>query len=794
MTSTGDAVGRFVGQSVKRREDPRLLTGHGRYVDDVALPGTLHVAFVRSDVARGRIVGLDVDEARRLPGVEAVYTAADLDPIGQQFWATMMGPPISMGGQSVYPPGNVLASTDVRYVGDPIAVVIAESRYLAEDAADLVVVDIDAEPPLIDVVEAASDERLVHPELGSNLISDSPPPEIPLLEETFATAAHVVTRTFRESRLTNVPMEPRGIVVQYDRHRNEMEIHAATQAAHEVRAYAARLTGLAESHIRCIANDVGGAFGQKVMVSRDETAVIAAAFLLAGPEVKWIEDRRENLLAANQARSEFVETSFAVDDGGKILGAKVHFYEECGAYPPGGGSAAGIAMGVFSGPYKIPIVAPASTAVFTNTCPKAPYRGPWAMETIAREQMMDHVARELVLDPIEFRRRNLIGPDDLPHTMPTQMVIDVATPTETLDQVLEMVDVDAFRAEQADALAAGRLLGLGVAGYVEPSAIAFGILSTDVASISMDPSGKVIVAMGTGSHGHSLETTIPQIVAEHLGCDLDDVVLVQGDTSASPSGPGTGGSRSAVIAGGAAQTAALELRTKLVQIAAHLLEANPDDLEVHDSAVSVVGTPQRSIPFVQLAMTAHLAPDNLPPEVTPGLETTVRYRPPTPMTWSNATHACVVEIDPSTGLVEVVRYLVSEDCGQMINPMVVEGQICGGVVQGIGQALFEHMAYDDAGNPLATTFLDYLIPTATEIPDIEIGHIVTLSPSLGGYKGMGEGGAIGSPPAIANAVADALGLLGAEAPTTLPITPPMVLDALDRTRASMPSCDDRPTK
>ncbi len=784
MTTSSNAVGRFVGQSVKRREDPRLLTGHGRYVDDVQLPGTLHLAFVRSDVAKGRILDVDVTEARRLPGVEAVYTAADLDPIGQQYWATMMGPPISMGGQSVYPPGNVLASSDVRYVGDPIAVVIAESRYVAEDAADLVLVDIEAEPPLIDIVEAATDERLVHPELDSNLISNSPPPEIAPLDEIFANASHVVTRTFRESRLTNVPMEPRGIVVQYDRHRNEMEIHAATQAAHEVRAYAARLTGLAESHIRCIANDVGGAFGQKVMVSRDETAVIAASFLLAGPPVKWIEDRRENLLAANQARSEFVETSFAIDADGRIQGARVHFYEECGAYPPGGGSAAGIAMGVFSGPYKIPIVAPASTAVFTNTCPKAPYRGPWAMETIAREQMMDHAAREIGIDPIEFRRRNLVQPDDLPYTMPTQMVLDIATPTETLDQVLTMLDVEAFRAEQAEALAAGRLRGLGIASYVEPSAIAFGILSTDVASISMDPSGKVIIAMGTGSHGHSLETTIPQIVADHLGCDFDDVVLVQGDTSASPSGPGTGGSRSAVIAGGAAQTAAVELRDKLVQIAAHLLEANPADLEVHDSAVSVVGTPQRSIPFVQLAMTAHLAPDNLPPGMAPGLETTVRFRPPTPMTWSNATHACVVDIDAATGSVDVVRYLVSEDCGQMINPMVVEGQITGGVVQGIGQALFEHMAYDEGGNPIATTFLDYLIPTATEVPDIEIGHVVTMSASLGGYKGMGEGGAIGSPPAVANAVADALAQVGAAAPTVLPITPPLVLAAIEEADVS----------
>ncbi|MGD9701010.1 MAG: xanthine dehydrogenase family protein molybdopterin-binding subunit [Acidimicrobiia bacterium] len=775
MTTT---VGRYIGQSVKRREDPRLLTGRGRYVDDVQTPGTLHVAFVRSNVARGDITALDISEALRVPGVEAIYTGADLNPLCQQFWATMTGPPVAMGGQTPYPPGSVLAQDDVRYVGDPIAVVIASSRYVAEDAADLVVVDIEPRTPVLGLHEAVANSELVHRELDSNVTVAMPMPVIPEIEALFANAAHVITRMFRGARATNVPMEPRGLTVHYDRYRSEMEIRAATQSVHEIKSFAARLTGLAESHIRVVADDVGGGFGQKMMVMREEAAVIAAAFALGTAPVKWIEDRRENLMASNQARSEAGELTFAVDTEGHILAVKADFIEEIGAYPPSAGATAALAIGVFPGPYKIPVLIPGCTAVYTNTVGKSAYRGPWALETIFREQMMDLVAREIGMDPIELRRVNLIGPGDLPYTTATQMVYDAISPTETLDQVVEMIDVDAFRQEQASARSEGRLLGLGLAGYVEPSAIAFGVLNSDPAVLSMDISGKVQVRLGTGSHGHSIETTIAQVVATHLGCDIDDVVVIQGDTATSPVGPGTGGSRTAVIAGGAAQTASIELRDKLVRIAAQLLEANPDDLEVADSVVSVKGTPQAAIPFVQLAMTAHMAPDLLPEGMGPGLEVAVRYRPPSEFTWSNATHACIVEVDPETGLVDIRRYVVSEDCGQMINPLVVEGQIAGGVVQGIGGVLFENMAYDDAGNPLATTFMDYLIPSAPEIPDFEYGHVETMSKTLGGYKGMGEGGAIASPPALANAINDALAQRAVPALTEFPFGPSQIVAAI----------------
>ena len=771
-------VGRYVGQSVKRREDPRLLTGHGRYVDDVQQPGTMHLAFVRSDVARGTIVELDVSEAAALPGVEAVYTGADLNPMIKQLWSTITGPPVELGGATLYPPPSVLAEGDVRYVGDPVAVVIATSRYVAEDAAQLVVLDIEPQPAVLGVRQAAKDEALVHRETTTNIAGAIPVPDVAPLEEAFAAAAHVITRSFSGARATNVPMEPRGLVVQYDRHRSKLDIRAATQSSHEMKAYAARLTGVPESHVRCVAEDVGGGFGQKMMVLREEGAVVLAAFKLGGPPVKWIEDRRENLMAANQARAEAAEISMALDEAGHILGAKVEFFEEIGAYPPSaGGGSSMMAMGVFPGPYTIPLLAAGCLATYTNTVGKAAYRGPWAMETIFREQMLDHVAREIGMDPIELRRVNMIQPEDLPYTTAGQMVLENISPSQTLEQAVAMVDVGAFRAEQAAARAEGRLLGLGIGAYVEPSAIAFGTLATDPAVITMDVSGKVQVRLGTGSHGHSIETTIAQVVAEHIGCDFDDVVVIQGDTDTSPVGPGTGGSRTAVIAGGAAQTAALELREKLVRIAAHVLEANPDDLELAGSVVSVRGTPQAAVPFAQIAMIAYAAPHLLPEGTSPGLEVMARYGPPTAFTWSNATHACIVEVDADTGIVKLLRYVVSEDCGQMINPMVVEGQIAGGVVQGIGGVLFEHMAYDDDGNPLATTFLDYLLPSSPEIPDIEYGHVVTMSNTLGGYKGMGEGGAIASPPAVANAINDAIAHLGVTL-TDFPFGPDQIVRAL----------------
>ena len=430
----------------------------------------------------------------------------------------------------------------------------------------------------------------------------------------------------------------------------------------------------------------------------------------------------------------------AVDADGHILGAYIDNLEDCGAFPVGSTGGVGPFVGMlFPGPYRVPLLRWNATAVWTNTCLRGAYRGPWMMETVAREQMMDVVARAVGLDPLELRRRNVIKAEELPYTTAMGMVYDVVTPHETLEQAAGLLDYDAFRAEQERAFREdGRLLGVGIGLYIEPSSMgSIDPLGTETATIRVQPTGKVVVSMGTGSHGQGLETTMPQVVAEELGVPLDDVVLVQGDTASTPFGRGTGGSGSAVIGGGACREAAQLVRTKVLEIAAHLMEAAPADLELVEGELSVRGTPTRTLPFAEVARVAHLETARLPEGLAPGLDATASYKAP-PITWSNACHVCTVELDRHTGLVHIDRYIVSEDCGVMINPMVVEGQIAGGVVQGIGGVLYEHFVYDDDGNPLTTTFLDYLLPTAAEVPTIEYGHVETRSNTPGRPQGHGR--------------------------------------------------------
>ena len=752
MTAT---AGRFVGQRVARREDPRLVTGHGTYVDDVVVPGMLHAAFVRSDLARGRITRIDAEAARALPGVRAVLTAAELNEGLGSFQPTMF--------QGDHPPSpcaplRALADGDVRFVGDPVVLVVAETRYLAEDACELVEVDYEPLEPVIDPEAAGEASELVHPELGSNIAMCVPTPPDPDLDGVFANATHVVSERLVQHRHTNVPMETRGVIASFERASGELDVALSTQNPHEARQVFARVTGVPEHLVRVKGADVGGAFGMKYFVQRDEITVVAAAVHL-GCAIKWIEDRRENLIAAFHARADIATVEVALDADGLLLGARLDHLEDCGAYPVGGTGGTGpFAAMLFPGPYRLPRMGFTSTSVWTNTCGRGAYRGPWMFESVAREEILDMAARAIGIDPLELRRRNVVSVDELPFTTAMGMELDHVTPAETLEQAVEIIGYDAFRVEQRRAFEAeDRLLGIGIGLYVEPTSMSSGSLGVETATVRVQPSGKVTVLLGTGSHGQGVETTMAQVVAEYLGVDIDDVVVVQGDTASAPFGAGTGGSRTAVIAGGAAREASIEVRDKVVEIAAHLLEAAPEDLEVDDGRVSVRGTPTRGVTLAEVAALAYNAPGELPPELAPGLEATVSYQAP-PITWSNACHACTVEVDPDTGLVTILRYVVSEDCGVMINPTIVEGQIAGGVVQGIGGVLYEHVVYDEQGTPLTTTFLDYLVPTATEVPTIEYGHIETRSPTPGGHKGMGEGGAIGSPPAVFNAVADALAL------------------------------------
>ena len=491
-------AGRFVGQSVKRREDPRLLTGHGRYVDDIVLPGMLHCTFVRSDMARGRIVRVDTEAARALDGVIAVLTAADLNPFAGSMQPTMM---LTTPGAPLRP----LADDDVRFVGEPIVLIVAESRYLAEDAAELVEVDIDGEAAVIDVEHALDDGTpIVHPELGTNLGMEMAFPVGPELEALLQgdTAVH---RTFRQQRHTPVPMETRGIVAAYEAAAGELHAWMSTQNPHEAKHAIARVAGVPSHLVRVQAHDVGGGFGQKFFTPREELVVALAARRL-GRALKWIEDRRENLIASNHARADVAHCTFALDADGRLLGTYIDHIEDAGSFPVGATGGAGPLVGLlFTGPYRCAQAAFRTRGVWTNTCGRGAYRGPWMFETVAREQMVDAAAREIGIDPLEWRRRNVVSMAELPYTLPTGIPLDMVSPAETLEQAAEIIGYDAFRAEQRRAFAdEGRLLGIGLGLYVEPSTGMMDPMGTETAVVRVNPSGQVTVSLGTGSHGQGI--------------------------------------------------------------------------------------------------------------------------------------------------------------------------------------------------------------------------------------------------------------------------------------------------
>jgi len=773
MTAVTHATaGRFVGQAVPRKEDPRLLTGRGHYVDDIRVPGVLHATFVRSDVARARITRLDTREATRAEGVYAVLTGADLNPS-----AGSMIPSLFVGGMlGESAPLRPLAGEDVRFVGDPIAIVIAADRYLAEDAAELVEIDYDPLPPTVDYETAlAEGADRVHTEKADNAAAGMEVPIDPGLQEVFDSAAHVITETFRQHRYSAVPMETRGVLARWEPYEGKLSVWLSSQNPHEARLVFSRLTGLPEHQIRVAIGDVGGGFGLKNFTGREEQVVVLAAHRL-GRAVKWIEDRRENLIASAHARAERVTARVAVDADGLFLGAHVDHLDDVGAYPIGGGSAGAMVALFFPGPYRMPRLAWKTASAWTNTCGRAAYRGPWQMETTAREQMVDTIARAIGVDPLELRRRNVVHRSELPYTMAGGMVLADVSPEETLDEAARAIGYDEFRDRQRQALADGRLLGIGFSLYVEPQT-GMGPFANEPAHIRVQPDGHVDVFLGSGAHGQGLETTTAQLVAEFLGVHVDDVSVHQGDTESTPFGPGTGGSRSGPMLGAAVQQASLEVRAKALAIAGHLLEAAPEDLQIDQGVISVVGSPQASVTLAQVAATAYQNSASLPEGIEPGLEVMSRYKAPATM-YSNACHVCTCEVDRVTGAVTILRYVVCEDCGVMINPRIVEGQIAGGVVQGIGGALYEHNVYDADGNPLAATFLDYLLPTSVDVPSIEYLHIETPASTLGGYKGVGEGGAIGAPPAVFNAIADAIAQVGAKV-TDQPLSPTRVRAALD---------------
>ncbi|MFM8303808.1 MAG: xanthine dehydrogenase family protein molybdopterin-binding subunit, partial [Actinomycetota bacterium] len=523
---------------------------------------------------------------------------------------------------------------------------------------------------------------------------------------------------------------------------------------------------------------VGGGFGQKMMLPPEYAMVVHLCRKLQR-SVAWIEDRRENLMCAGQARHESGDARIAFAADGTILAAHLDHLVDAGAYPipwpVGTGAAAGM---LFPGPYRVPAATFALTCVFTNTVGRTAYRGPWQFESLTREVLLDLAARDMGIDPIALRRTNLLGQDDMPYANANGMTYDAVTPRETFEHALEILDYEAFRTEQADARAAGRYLGVGTATYVEPTSSGTGHFASEGATIRIEPSGTVNVYVSGGSSGNSIETTVVQLTADALGVDIAAVHTIQGDTAVTPYGAGTAGSRSGSMTAGAVREAATVLRDRLTRIAAHRLEAAPEDIDIAESRAFVRGTPARSVTIEELAGLAYHQAMTLPPGLEAGLEASARYTAEATAIWANATHVCTCEVDPVTGRVTILRYVVSEDCGPMINPNVVEGQIAGGTVQGIGGVLYEHLAYDADGNPVTTTFLDYLLPTAVESPTIEFGHVETMAPGPGGYKGVGEGGAIGAPPALVNAIVDALAPFGVRI-TELPVGPAQIVGLVD---------------
>jgi carbon-monoxide dehydrogenase large subunit len=766
MNAPHIGAARFIGERVPRKEDARLLTGRGVFTDDVALPGMLHVAFARSPIARGKIRAIDISVARAQPGVHAILTAADL----AHFNIDMLSFYLTPAEIAITP----LAVDYVAYAGDPVAMVIAQNRYLAEDAASLVSVEYDEEDPVITITDAKNGAP-VHPGTSSNEAVAMGDEEQPELEEFLASAPHLVTVNVTHQRISQSPMETRGVVVS-PQGAGELTIYIACQSPHMVARYVSLAFGLPQTSLRVIAKDVGGSFGLKVQAWREEIAVIAAGMLLGRP-VKWTEDRLENLTAANQAREQEIILRAAFDNTGKLLASHADYGLNNGAYPHGADCNIAVMMFMWAS-YKMPNFGFFTRGWYSNTAGLAAYRGPWAMESLARETLLDIAAREIGIDPIEIRRRNLVTAADQPCATPFGIELKDITPAECLEKLLETLDVAAFRAEQTAARAEGRYLGLGIATYIEPTGASTGIsvLASEVAQIRIEPTGKVTAVLSTHSQGHGTETTMAQVIAEHLGVAFDDVAVFEDDSSRGGFGAGAAGSRQGVVGGGACIKAATLLADKVKRIAAHVLNANPDDVTIENGMVHVAGVEEITRSLRSIADIAYGEPDRLPPDMELGLEVQYRYRPP-PITFTSAAHACIVEIDAETGFVAIKRWISSEDCGVMINPAVVEGQIAGGLAQAIGTVLLEEFGYDQRGNPTTVTYKDYKLPQISDIPDFEYVHASTPAEGEGGFRGVGEGGAIIGPPTLVNAIADALSPFNARC-LDLPLTPSKILELM----------------
>jgi carbon-monoxide dehydrogenase large subunit len=750
----------MVGARIRRREDPRLITGRATYVDDVRQVGTVYAAFVRSPYGHAKITSIDTSEAKSDPHVLAVYTGEDLHH-AHNLKASL--PVAHKMADLKTPPHYVLALDEVRVIGEAVAIVVADSPYTARDAAEKVVVAYDELPAVVDTEKAAAGPPYVHESLGTN-VAFTMPFSAGDPDKAFAEADVVVKQRIVNQRVAPVPIEPRSMVASYDAGMQQLTLYSATQIPHLLRTQLAIVLGLPENKIRAIAPEVGGGFGAKLNVYAEEVVVSWVAMQLERP-VKYIETRSECFQAMIHGRDQIDDLEIAAKNDGTITGLKLKITANMGAYhqlltpvvPT-------LTLLMAHGCYTFENIQAEVVGVFTNTMSTDAYRGAGRPEaTFFIERAIDMVAQRLKLDPVDVRRKNFIANSAFPHTTATGLTYDSGDYETTMDKALAFADYAGLRKRQEELRKQGRYMGIGLSTYVEvcgmgPSA-AMPAAGWDSATIRIEPTGSVTVLTGVSPHGQGQETTFAQIVADELGVPIDQISVIHGDTDKVQYGVGTFGSRGTAVGGAALKLAIDTIQAKAIKIAAHQWEANPDDLEYRDGKIQVKGDPSKTMSTPEAGFLAFMG-DKLPPGLEPGLDATRRFEPPN-FVFPFGTHVCVVEVDAQSGQVEVLQYFAVDDCGRLINPMIAAGQVHGGIAQGLSQALFEEVVYDDHGQLLTGTLMDYAIPHAEQVPHYQLDHTVTpttVNPL--GIKGIGEAGTIGSTPAVANAVIDALAPFG----------------------------------
>lgn len=775
---------KLVGKPVKRTEDPRLLTGHGSYTDDKQVVGLLHVALRRSDQSHARIVSIDYSAALALPGVVAVFTAEQMDSMVKPIYATSKMP--NYHPTAIYP----LARGKVRFVGEPVVAVVAENRYIAEDAMDYIQVEYELLPNVVDPEAALEpDAPLLHEEAGTNILVER---EFRRgdIDEVMAQAPVKVGGRFRFHRKTPLAMENRCYLAEYDQGRRSLLLHTSSGSPGIVRDALVDILGIPGNRLRVVAPDVGGSFGGKGSLYPEEILVCALARHLGRP-VKWAGDRMEDLASTSHAFDETVYAELAVDEQGAILGLRANAIGDVGAYsiyPWTAGLEPVQVISFMPGPYRVPVYQGQVRGVATSKSPTGPYRGVGRpTSTFVMERLVDMAAHKLGLDAREMRMRNLVKPEEFPYKTAPGIVWDRSGFIECLEEGCAAVDYDTLRKKQQEARAAGRWVGIGISSYAELSGIGSRISAspgmpintgTEICNLKIDPSGSVVASFGIASHGQGMETSLAQVVADELGARFEDIKVVHGDTAAVSHSTGTYASRSAVLAGGAGTLAAQALRAKLQRIAAHLLGSHAEYIGISEGVVTAADN-GKTMTIADIADAVYSQMGRVPKEVIEVLEETKSYDPVWGTT-SSSTHIAMVEIDPETYMVHVTDYLVAEDCGRMINPLIVDGQVHGAVAQGIGAALLEEIVYDERGQLLTASLVDYVAPSAPEIPPVRVVHVESALPNtIGGFRGMGEGGTIGSPAAVANAVSDALLPLGIEI-QELPVTPERLFQLIQK--------------